>query len=141
MRHSNPFHLAASAILVTAAVLGTFPAASAAEIVVFAAASLKEALDDAARIYGAQSGDAVKISYAASSALAKQIESGAPADMFISADLELPHHIMPEGLELGPASRRAAVFRLDDGGLEKPVEGVDQQPSPTVRHAHRPPRR
>ena len=89
MRLSHRFQLAASAILiVTAAVLGTFPAASAAEIVVFAAASLKEALDDAARVYGAQSGEAVKISYAASSALAKQIESGAPADMFISADLD-----------------------------------------------------
>src|SRR5215831_10346098 len=74
--------------LVAAVLLGTRTAASAAEIVVFAAASLKEALDDAVRVYDNQSGDAVKISYAASPALAKQIESGAPADLFISADLD-----------------------------------------------------
>src|SRR6267378_2847045 len=73
------FRAAGAAILVALAVLGTMPAVSAAEIVVFAAASLKEALDDAVRVYGNQSGDAVKISYAASSTLAKQIESGAPA--------------------------------------------------------------
>ncbi len=59
----------------------------AAEVTVFAAASLKNALDEAAKIYQAKTGDKVTISYAASSALAKQIESGAPADIFFSADL------------------------------------------------------
>lgn len=78
------FRAAAAAILVVLAVLGTMPAASAAEIVVFAAASLKEALDEATHVYAAQSGDIPKISYAASSALAKQIESGAPAEMFMT---------------------------------------------------------
>ncbi len=62
--------------------------AQAADITVFAAASLKNALDDAARLYAAKTGDTVRISYAASSALAKQIEAGAPADMFFSADLD-----------------------------------------------------
>src|SRR5262245_18179787 len=64
------------------------PPAWAAEIVVFAAASLKNALDEATGVYQKQSGDTVKISYAASSALARQIESGAPAQLFISADLD-----------------------------------------------------
>lgn len=57
-------------------------------VTVFAAASLKEALDENAKAYEAKSADKVVISYAASSALAKQIEAGAPADLFISADLD-----------------------------------------------------
>ena len=63
------------------------PAALAQDVVVFAAASLKNALDDIAEAWKAETGKAATISYAASSALAKQIEEGAPADMFISADL------------------------------------------------------
>jgi len=55
---------------------------------VFAAASLTNALDEAGQLFERQGGAHTKISYAASSALAKQIESGAPADMFISADLD-----------------------------------------------------
>jgi molybdate transport system substrate-binding protein len=63
-------------------------AAQAADVTVFAAASLKNALDDAAKRYEAKTGDKVVVSYAASSALAKQIENGAPADIFFSADLD-----------------------------------------------------
>lgn len=55
-------------------------------LVVFAAASLKNAIDDANALYRQQSGVVVQTSYAASSALARQIEAGAPADVFISAD-------------------------------------------------------
>ena len=54
--------------------------------VVFAAASLKEALDAVNDAYQKQGSKKASISYAASSALAKQIEQGAPADVFISAD-------------------------------------------------------
>jgi molybdate transport system substrate-binding protein len=58
-------------------------------VVVFAAASLKNALDEIAATWSKDTGKpAPKISYAASSALAKQLEQGAPADMFISADLD-----------------------------------------------------
>lgn len=56
--------------------------------VVFAAASLKNALDEVNAAWKAESGKSATISYAASSALAKQIESGAPADIFFSADLD-----------------------------------------------------
>jgi molybdate transport system substrate-binding protein len=95
-----------AAILVALTVLATVPAASAAaEIVVFAAASLKEALDDAVRAYDGQSGDAVKVSYAASSTLARQIESGAPADVFISADLDWMDYLQQHGL-IKPQTRR-----------------------------------
>jgi len=62
--------------------------AAADTVTVFAAASLKDALDENAKAYQARSGDRIVVSYAASSALAKQIEAGAPADLFISADLD-----------------------------------------------------
>jgi len=60
--------------------------AIAAEVLVFGAASLKEALDEQARRFADSSGDTVTLSYAASSALARQVVNGAPADLFISAD-------------------------------------------------------
>jgi molybdate transport system substrate-binding protein len=62
--------------------------AHAQDVVVFAAASLTNALDQAAQRFEHQGGPQAKISYAASSVLAKQIENGAPADVFISADLD-----------------------------------------------------
>ncbi|WP_290886850.1 molybdate ABC transporter substrate-binding protein [Arenimonas sp.] len=57
-------------------------------LTVFAAASLKESLDAAAEDWTRLSGQPVVVSFAASSALARQIEQGAPADVFISADAE-----------------------------------------------------
>jgi len=57
-------------------------------ITVFAAASLKNALDDVNAAFTKQTGVKVVTSYDASSALMKQIESGAPADAFLSADLK-----------------------------------------------------
>ena len=57
-------------------------------LTVFAAASMKNALDDIDAAYTAKTGIKVNISYAASSTLAKQIEQGAPADVFISADTD-----------------------------------------------------
>jgi molybdate transport system substrate-binding protein len=61
--------------------------AFADDVIVFAAASLKNALDDVIAGYTAKTGKTVKASYEASSALAKQIEAAAPADIFFSADL------------------------------------------------------
>jgi molybdate transport system substrate-binding protein len=58
------------------------------DVLVFAAASLKDALDEANAIFLFENGSGVRVSYGASSALAKQIENGAPADVFISADLD-----------------------------------------------------
>ena len=73
---------------VSALVLAGTPATMAAEnLTVFAAASLKNALDNVNTACEADVGEKATISYAASSALAKQIEEGAPADVFISADL------------------------------------------------------
>jgi molybdate transport system substrate-binding protein len=68
---------------------------------VFAAASLKNTLDDAAALYPAKP----TISYGASSALARQIENGAPADLFISADLDWMDYVEKKGL-VAPGTRR-----------------------------------
>ena len=81
-------HLSA---LMLAAVLVTFTfAAAGAEerVTVFAAASLKNALDAVAAEWQPMTGNKVVVSYAGSPALAKQIEQGAPADLFVSADLD-----------------------------------------------------
>jgi molybdate transport system substrate-binding protein len=59
-----------------------------ADITVYAAASMKESLDVVARQFEKQAGGRVVVSYGASPALARQIENGAPADLFISADLD-----------------------------------------------------
>ncbi|WFU47133.1 molybdate ABC transporter substrate-binding protein [Sinorhizobium terangae] len=63
------------------------PARAAEKVTVFAAASLKNALDAINAEWQKETGKGTTASYAASSALAKQIEQGAPADVFISADL------------------------------------------------------
>jgi molybdate transport system substrate-binding protein len=66
------------------------PPASAQDksLTVFAAASMKNALDDVDAAFSAKTGVKVSASYAASSVLAKQIEQGAPADIFMSADTD-----------------------------------------------------
>lgn len=74
-------------------------------LTVFAAASLKESLDEAAAAYQKANGQTVRVSYAASSALARQIEQGAPADVFLSADLEWMDYLQQRKL-IDPATRR-----------------------------------
>ena len=77
------------ALIVVGIVVGcTMSAAMAGDIRVLAAASLKEALDAQAKAFETVTGDHVIVSYAASNALARQIEVGAPADLFISADVD-----------------------------------------------------
>jgi molybdate transport system substrate-binding protein len=85
--------LATGAVVLTQSVFGGADAATAAPDtpappVVFAAASMKTALDAVVAAWKAQTGKTVSIVYASSATLAKQIEQGAPADMFISADLK-----------------------------------------------------
>jgi molybdate transport system substrate-binding protein len=69
-------------------VLAARPATAEDTLVMFAAASLKNAVDDIDAAFAQASGVKVSASYAASSALAKQIEQGAPADVFASADVD-----------------------------------------------------
>jgi molybdate transport system substrate-binding protein len=83
------------------------PTAAQAEVrplLVFAAASLKNALDDIDEAWRRGTGKPTAISYAASSLLAKQIENGAPADLFISADSDWMDYLESRKL-IKPQSR------------------------------------
>jgi molybdate transport system substrate-binding protein len=78
-------------IFVAFTILCAWPFASASaqkSITIFAAASMKNALDDVDTAFTERTGIKVVASYAASSVLAKQIQQGAPADIFMSADTE-----------------------------------------------------
>ncbi len=72
--------------------------AQAEEVVVFAAASMKTALDAFAADWSAETGHAVTISYAGSNQLAQQIIQGAPADVFISAAVNWMDEVEKAGL-------------------------------------------
>ncbi len=67
-------------------------------VTIFAAASLKNVLDEIARAGEGTTGTPIRVSYAASSALARQIEAGAPAHIFISADVEWMDYLAEKGL-------------------------------------------
>jgi molybdate transport system substrate-binding protein len=90
MRMERQMHRLAALLfaLVLSGILSSPVAAEDKTLTVFAAASLKNALDDIDAAFSAKTGIKVTASYAASSTLAKQIEQGAPADIFISADTD-----------------------------------------------------
>lgn len=73
-------------------------------LTVFAAASMKNALDDVDAAFSAKAGTRVSASYAASSVLARQLEQGAPADIFISADTDWMNYATQKG-NINEASR------------------------------------
>ena len=85
-------------LLVSFAISVTAFPAMAEDVSVFAAASLKDALDKIAFDYAEASGNTVTISYAGSNQLAKQIIEGAPADLFISANEQWMDEIEKEGM-------------------------------------------
>ncbi len=74
-------------LLVALLVLGLSHAARAADLVVFAAASLTDAMKDIAPVWEATGGAKLRFNFAASSTLARQLEQGAPASVFASADM------------------------------------------------------
>jgi molybdate transport system substrate-binding protein len=75
------------------------PAAAQGQVTIFAAASLRNALDQAAADYAKETKTpAPQISYDSSSTLARQIEQGAPADLFISADTDWMDYLAKKGL-------------------------------------------
>ena len=86
-----------SALAMLFALSMTVPAA-AEEVVVFAAASLKNALDAVAADFQADTGHRVTISYGGSNALAKQIIEGAPADVFLSSAISWMDEVEKDGL-------------------------------------------
>jgi molybdate transport system substrate-binding protein len=72
--------------------------ATAQELLLFGAASLRDALDAVIETYQAHGGGEVRASYASSSTLARQIEQGAPADIFISANPQWMDYLKEQGL-------------------------------------------
>nr|WP_250813862.1 molybdate ABC transporter substrate-binding protein [Neorhizobium tomejilense] len=120
--------LAVGAALVSLASFAA-PAAAQEKVTVFAAASMKNALDNANRAWGAQGGGQVTVSYAASSTLAKQIENGAPADIFISADLDWMKYLsdkklVREGTRFNWLGNRIVLVAAKDAAKDaaKPVD-------------------
>lgn len=83
---SKTLRAAAVTLVATSFAFSMQPARAADDVTVFAAASMTNALQDLGKLYKEQTGKEVKFSFAASSALAKQLEAGAPASIFISAD-------------------------------------------------------
>ena len=84
-----------------ALVLGFAQAAAAAapqELTVLAASSLTDALNEVSQAFTRETGQGVKLSFAASSALARQIEAGAPADVFFSADTDWMDYLQQRNL-------------------------------------------
>jgi molybdate transport system substrate-binding protein len=96
---------------VLAGIAATFAAATAviaqeAALIVFAAASLKDSMDQAGLLFAARTKNQPRFSYGASSALARQIEQGAPADVFVSADVDWMDYLSKRHLII-EASRRS----------------------------------
>lgn len=107
---------------------------------VFAAASLKESMDIAASRYRDETGTRVRVSYAGSSALARQIAEAAPADVFVCADLDWMDWLQQRGLVdadsrrellgntlvlVAPAASTAPEIRLDARTDLLPLLGPD----------------
>jgi molybdate transport system substrate-binding protein len=97
-----------AAAIAAPALLATALPALAGDTVVFAAASLKNALDDVAAAYTDKTGKTVAISYAGTSTLVRQIEQGAPADIFFSADATWMDYAIDNKL-VKPETRRTLL--------------------------------
>jgi molybdate transport system substrate-binding protein len=133
------------------AVLAGAPQLLAAQeqITVFAAASLKNALDDTNAAFTKATGVKITASYAASSALAKQIEQGAPADVFISADLQWMDYASGRKLIkadtrvnllgnklvlIAPADSKIANVAIGHGFDIAKLAGASRMPKPRLRN-------
>jgi molybdate transport system substrate-binding protein len=98
------------------------------ELQVYAAASLADVLDDVALAYAdAQPGVRIQISTDSSAALRTKIELGAPADLFLAADIENPERLVGMGLAVGPptpfaANRLVIALGASTGGLSTPAD-------------------
>lgn len=99
-------------LLFTALASSGAPAVRAADLAVFAAASLSEALREAAPDFTAATGHTLRFNFAGSGTLARQIAEGAPADLFVSADELRMDRIQEAGLLLAGTRRRLLVNTL-----------------------------
>ena len=97
---------------------------AAQPIDVFAAASLKPALDAIAEQYARETSQTLRLSYAASSVLARQIEQGAPADVFVSASSDWMSYVHDAGV-LSQSARVIAANRLVLASATPPAVTLD----------------
>jgi molybdate transport system substrate-binding protein len=104
----------------------TPPSAATKGPVVFAAASMKTALDAVAASWAAETGETPPIAYASSAVIAKQIEEGAPADIFISADQKWMNYLDQAKL-IRPGTRRNLL-----GNVLVLIEPADASASLTI---------
>jgi molybdate transport system substrate-binding protein len=95
------FRPAPLAAVLAALCLATASARANDEITLFAAASMTDAMTEAAAAFTAAGGAPVRLAFGSSSTLAKQIEHGAPADLFLSADLKWMDYLTERELIAG----------------------------------------
>jgi len=93
-----PRRLRATLLSLSLFLYGWASATEAGTVTIFAAASLKTALDDIAARHHADTGDTMRISYAGSSKLARQLQQGAPAQVFVSANTAWMDVLEADGL-------------------------------------------
>ncbi|MGF1553844.1 MAG: molybdate ABC transporter substrate-binding protein [Paracoccaceae bacterium] len=110
-----------------ALVAALLPASAAAAPLVFAAASLADAIEEAADAWAGRGHAPPRLSFAASSVLARQIALGAPADLFVSANAAWMDRLAADG-RVAPGSRRVlATNRLV---LVAPAAAAMREPVP-----------
>lgn len=122
MLRKNAFRTVAGLLLCTF----TYVASSAEQpLIIFAAASLKNVLDDVAQTFENSINTKITISYAGSSTLARQIQLGAPADIFVSANSDWIQVLDNENLiqtssTINLASNRLVLIGLHDQNRDSP---------------------
>ncbi|MBO6604740.1 MAG: molybdate ABC transporter substrate-binding protein [Roseicyclus sp.] len=113
---------ALAALFLSLAPFGGVSQARADTILIFAAASLREALDEVAAVW---TGAPLSVSYAGSSALARQIEAGAPADLFLSANMAWIAHLAERGISAPERTIALLANRLVLAGPADAVHPVE----------------
>ncbi len=123
--------------LVSAVSLPAQPSAGT-QIVVAAAADLSSALKEIGDDFEKNTGVKVQFSFAASGALTQQIENGAPFDVFFSADMDYPRHLIAAGEADGATLYQYAVGKLvlwvpEDSPLDVEHKGIQVLLDPSVK--------
>jgi molybdate transport system substrate-binding protein len=138
MSRCRSFSLSAIAFLFLLSIPIAHAESAAREINVAAAADLSSALQEVATNYEKHTGVVVKLSFGASGALTQQIQNGAPFDIFFSADMDYPKHLIAAGQGESATLYRYAVGRLvlwvpKDSPLDVEHKGMDVLLDPSVK--------